>query len=53
VRSRLPVKLVYHEKYSSKSEALKREMQIKGWERDKKIKMLKLDIRDTNFFREL
>lgn len=44
VRSKLPVRLVYSEEYSSKSEALKREWQIKGWERSKKISILKLDV---------
>jgi len=42
VRSKLPVKLIYSQKYRTKSEALKREMQIKGWKRNKKIRVLKL-----------
>jgi putative endonuclease len=33
---RLPVQLVYQEQYEMKSEALKRERQIKGWSRAKK-----------------
>lgn len=41
-RSHKPIKRVYLEQLSSLSEALKREIQIKGWSRDKKIKILKL-----------
>ncbi len=40
-RGRLPVKLVYKEKYNSKSEALKREYSIKQMTRAKKLKMIK------------
>lgn len=36
VRSKLPAKLIYSEKYSSKSEARKKEIQLKGWTRIKK-----------------
>jgi len=43
-RSHKPVKIVYLEKYSSKSKALKREAEIKSWERKKKIRVLKLKI---------
>jgi putative endonuclease len=43
-RSHKPVKRVYLEELSSKSDALKRESQIKGWTRAKKIKILKLEI---------
>jgi putative endonuclease len=42
VRSRLPFKLIYTEKFQTKSEALKREAQIKGWSRHKKISELGL-----------
>ncbi len=35
-RCRLPVSLIYSESYSTKSEALKRELQVKGWSRVKK-----------------
>lgn len=45
VRSRLPIRLIYTEKYESKSEALKRECQIKGWRREKKARILKLDVK--------
>lgn len=43
-RSHKPVKLIYTEQLESKSAALKRESQIKGWSRAKKIKILKLKI---------
>lgn len=39
-----PTKIVYLEQFASKSEALKRELQIKGWSRGKKIKTLGLKI---------
>lgn len=44
VRSRLPVRLIYSEEHNSKSEALKRELQIKGWKRVKKIEVLELNM---------
>lgn len=37
-----PIKQIYLEKLDTKSSALKRERQIKGWSRLKKIKILKL-----------
>jgi len=43
-RSHKPIKLLYTERLSSKSEALKRESQIKGWSRQKKIDILELKI---------
>lgn len=39
-----PTKIIYLEKLASKSEALKRELQIKGWSREQKIQVLKLAI---------
>lgn len=33
-------KIVYTEKFKTKSEALKREIQIKSWEREKKLIMI-------------
>ncbi|MBM3283601.1 GIY-YIG nuclease family protein [Candidatus Gottesmanbacteria bacterium] len=39
-----PIKIVYLEKLPDKSSALKREIQIKGWTRKKKIEVLKLNI---------
>ena len=43
-RSHKPVKIVYTEELASKSEALKREMEIKKWDRTAKIKILGLKI---------
>ena len=43
-RSHKPVKRVYLEELNSKSDALKRESQIKGWSRAKKITILRLEI---------
>lgn len=39
-RGRLPVELVYYEKFSNQSEALKREYAIKQLERAEKLKMI-------------
>jgi putative endonuclease len=39
VRARLPVELVYKENYSTKSEALKREISIKKLSRIEKLKL--------------
>ena len=41
-RSHKPVKIVYSEKHATKSEALKREIEIKSWSREKKVKSFKL-----------
>jgi len=35
--SRRPVRLIYSEKYETKSKALKREIEIKSWPRKKKL----------------
>lgn len=43
-RSHKPIKLLYTEQYDSRSAALKREIEIKGWSREKKIRILKLNI---------
>jgi putative endonuclease len=40
-RSRGVNKIVHTEKFSSKSEALRREMEIKSWERGKKLELIK------------
>lgn len=37
-RSHKPVKIIYWEKLPTKSEALKKEAQIKSWSREKKMK---------------
>ncbi|OGF99214.1 hypothetical protein A2Y99_04515 [Candidatus Gottesmanbacteria bacterium RBG_13_37_7] len=36
-RSHKPVKIIHLEKHKTKSEALKREMEIKAWRREEKI----------------
>lgn len=41
-RSHKPVKIIYLEKYTTKSQALKREMEIKSWRRVEKIRKLNL-----------
>lgn len=41
VRSKLPIKLLYQERCSSKSKALKREAAIKKWPRPAKLAFLK------------
>jgi len=43
-RSHKPLKMVYLEKVGSKSDALKRELHIKDWSREKKIRILHLHI---------
>lgn len=40
-RIRMPVKLVYQEHHPNRSEALKREAQIKRWPKEKKIALIK------------
>lgn len=42
LRGKIPVKLVYSEVYNSKSEALKREIEIKGWRKEKKENLIAL-----------
>lgn len=39
-RSHKPVKLVYTEQFETKSEALKREIQIKSWRREEKLNLV-------------
>lgn len=36
-----PIKIIYSEKFLTKKEALKRERQIKGWRREKKLNLIK------------
>jgi putative endonuclease len=38
-KSKRPLKLLYYEKYENKFSAAKREKEIKGWTREKKIKL--------------
>ncbi len=39
-RSHTPVKLIYWENFETKSQALKREAEIKTWSREEKIKLI-------------
>ncbi len=41
-RSHKVVKLLYSERFKTKNDALKREYQIKGWKREKKLNLIKL-----------
>lgn len=43
-RSHKPIKLIYSQQLPTKSDALKRESQIKSWSKVKKITILGLDI---------
>lgn len=43
-RSHKPIKLLYSEQFETKSQALKRENEIKSWSRTKKIVTLKLKV---------
>ena len=43
-KSHKPLKLVYQEKLATKSEALKREIESKGWSRQEKIERLMLQL---------
>jgi putative endonuclease len=43
-RSHKPLKLLYSEQFQTKSEALKREITIKSWSREKKITALRLPL---------
>lgn len=40
IRGKLPVTLVYSEKFETINSALKRELEIKSWSRVKKIKLI-------------
>ncbi len=40
--SHKPIKLIYKEQFATQSEALKRELEIKSWSKNKKIRLLKL-----------
>jgi putative endonuclease len=44
VKDRLPFKLIYSYTFTDKYTAAKRERQIKGWRRAKKVRILKLDM---------
>ncbi len=40
LRGKVPVKLVYREEHNNKVSAAKREREIKGWRREKKIELI-------------
>ena len=40
LRAKRPVKIVYFEEHDTQSEAVKREKEIKGWRREKKIHLI-------------
>ena len=40
IKGKLPVELVYFEEHSSIGDALKREIEIKGWARSKKLALI-------------
>lgn len=40
-RSHKVIELLHYEKFDTKSEALKREAQIKGWRKEKKLNLVK------------
>jgi predicted GIY-YIG superfamily endonuclease len=44
VSSHLPFKLVYSTEFPTRISAAKRERQIKGWKREKKVAILALDV---------
>ena len=44
-RSKQVVKVLYTEQFKTRSEALKREAQIKGWHREKKIALVNNKLR--------
>ncbi len=39
-KSHKPIEIIYQEEFSTKSEALKREVEIKNWSREKKEKLV-------------
>jgi len=43
-KSHKPLKIIYQEKFDTKSEAMKREAEIKSWPREKKIQLLSLTV---------
>ena len=43
-KSHKPLKIAYTERFATKSEALKREIEIKSWPREKKIRILSLKL---------
>jgi putative endonuclease len=46
-RARRPIQMVYHEEYPTRSEAMRREYEIKTWSRKKKEELLKKSAKKT------
>tara|TARA_R110001592_G_scaffold53101_1_gene162887 strand:- start:1949 stop:2296 length:348 start_codon:yes stop_codon:yes gene_type:complete len=51
-KKRLPVKLMYFERFTRIDEAFRREKQIQGWSRNKKIALIKGQYEDLSKFSE-
>ena len=51
LRSKRPIRIVYFEKYVKQSDARKREVEIKGWER--KYKLLLIEGKTSGFTRKI
>ncbi len=51
-RSHQPLKIIYQEQLDTYPKALKRERQIKGWGRDKKIRALKLEVSSLGWLKK-
>jgi len=51
-KKRLPVKLIYFEKFPGVEEAFKREKQIQGWSRNKKIALIEENYENLSKFSE-
>ncbi|MBI4999185.1 GIY-YIG nuclease family protein [Candidatus Gottesmanbacteria bacterium] len=41
LKGKLPVELIYKETYNNQFDAARREQEIKGWSRSKKLKLIK------------
>jgi putative endonuclease len=44
-RSHYPIKIIYQEFFSTHSEALKREAEIKSWSKERKVRELNLNMK--------
>ncbi|TAJ14186.1 GIY-YIG nuclease family protein [Patescibacteria group bacterium] len=45
LRGKLPVQLIYSEEFKTRSQALRREIEIKSWRREKKVELIDTHIR--------
>ena len=52
IKGKLPVRLVYSEKFLNKIDALRREREIKGWSIKKKLNLIALALRSEATKRE-